>query len=88
MDVGLFWNIEYIPSKIIKMRPIYPRAMKVFCHVCSRISASGFPKMIPTAIWPIMPARITFAETHSAKDRKKKNEMIIRISTTRTKGVC
>lgn len=38
--------------------------------------------MIPTAICPMIPARRTLAETHSAKDRKKKNEMIIRISTT------
>lgn len=37
---------------------------------------------MPTAIWPIMPARITFADTHSAKERKKKKEIIIKISTT------
>ena len=29
-----------------------------------------------------MPARITFADTHSAKERKKKKEIIIKISTT------
>ena len=37
---------------------------------------------MPTAIWPIMPARIIFADIHSAKERKKKKEIIIKISTT------
>lgn len=39
--------------------------------------------MIPTAIWPMMLAWMVLAETHFARDRKKKKEMIIRISTTR-----
>ena len=38
--------------------------------------------MIPTAIWPIMPAWMVFAETHFARERKKKKDTIIRISTT------
>jgi hypothetical protein len=35
--------------------------------------------MIPTAICPIIPAWMILAETHSAKDRKKKKEITIRI---------
>lgn len=67
---------------MIRIKPTYPIARNVCCHGSSRISANGFPYIIPTAIWPIMPARIIFAENHSANDKKKKNEIIIKICTT------
>jgi hypothetical protein len=39
--------------------------------------------MMPTAIWPIIPACSIFAETHFARERKKKKDMMMRISTAR-----
>lgn len=38
--------------------------------------------MMPTAMLPMIPARMILADTHSARERMKKNEMITRISTT------
>lgn len=38
--------------------------------------------MIPIAMGPMIPARMTLLETYSASQRKVKNEMMIRISTT------
>jgi hypothetical protein len=44
--------------------------------------ANGSPYMMPTAIGPMMPARIVLAETYSASHKKVKKDTRIRISTT------
>jgi hypothetical protein len=38
--------------------------------------------MIPTMMGPMMPARKTIDDNHSARERKKKNEIRTRIRTT------
>jgi hypothetical protein len=44
--------------------------------------ATGTPYTRPTTIWPIRPARMTFAEAHSATARKKKKDRRMRIAIT------
>lgn len=67
---------------MIKINPTYPSARKVSCQCISRILASGTPYIMPTAMLPIIPARMTLAETHSARERMKKKDIMTRISTT------
>jgi hypothetical protein len=71
---------------MIRIKPTYPMARNVCCHGYSKILAKGFPYIIPTAIWPIIPARMILVEIHSANDRRKKNDIIINISTTADHG--
>lgn len=66
------------PSKMMRMRPMYPKIMKVSCLSVSKILPTGVPYRIPSRICPMRPARIILLKTHPRDDRKKKNDINMR----------